>query len=305
MALISCCGLHFLTLACILASAAASYRYGTTPQHLLAFQNRGWSRSQPQQSQSSSLALPEPTDDVEWQWIEEPELADPSFKAYQPEDDVVTTKPPRKLLWWGRMDDRSYHPSYRRTSNQPVPPTPHRLRMETWNITFSWRENRRKRDSLLSFEFHETGFVRCRHPEATWQQQQQQQQQQQTSNTTLSPKRQHSFFQFLLPWHSTPKNNDDDTTTYIVGTWRLAPSGVIWKMTWDEDRTYSFYADLHLNPFGKHPKMFRGMVLRDRRHRHRQFLRPLVATFCGKGKPFRMPPPGNRPASLGSAFSGP
>lgn len=56
-------------------------------------------------------------------------------------------------------------------------------------------------------------------------------------------------------------------------------------MKFDERTTYNFYADLHLNPFGKHPKMFRGLVIRDRSlpFLPKRLLRPVVATFTGKG----------------------
>ena len=156
--------------------------------------------------------------------------------------------------------------------------------MKEWNFTFAWKERRRERDSKLSFEFDESGYVRCLHPDSKSHQQNDTatshtQQQQHTSGILAKVK------ESLMIKRGDNDKDDDDKNTYIVGTWKLAPSGVVWKMAWD-GTTYSFYADLQVSPFGDYPKMFRGLVIRDRSTGSvlpKRFFRPIVATFSGMG----------------------
>jgi hypothetical protein len=55
-----------------------------------------------------------------------------------------------------------------------------------------------------------------------------------------------------------------------VGKWHMIPSGVLWRYSDHDDDTASssrllhFTAEIHLNPFGDHPRMLRGVVVRDR-----------------------------------------
>jgi hypothetical protein len=129
--------------------------------------------------------------------------------------------------------------------------------MEQWNFIVRWREGKKSPPSNMRFEFSENGFVRYHR------------QQQLTSHVSQKSSS-----------NSTLQEESDD---FVVGTWELAPSGVIWNMELDS-KSYSFYADLHLNSFGKYPKMFRGLVIRDRQNvNQKRFLRPVAATFTGMG----------------------
>ena len=256
----------------LIGGAFAAAKKNEVPLRGGAFQNQ----SPSSQHQQLLVGFSE---DVIWQWEEDTGVMAESLTSFHELDEdthfLEATKPKRKLIWLGRMEEGSYKPSYRRRYRRTRPTStvsPHTLRMDQWNITLAWRENKRERDSLMSFEFHENGYVRCLHP-----------------NTTKSRDPPTSRIKHLLSRLHTRNQGKgaqssmrQQNPTYIVGKWKLAPSGIIWKLTWD-DSTYSFYADLHLNPFGKYPKMFRGMVIRDRNVLPPRFLRPLVATFSGMG----------------------
>lgn len=240
------------------------------PMRPWAFQSQA---PQAQASKSSEDASDDASG-VVWHWEEDSEWTDDSFAISKSEEDTLFKEPKskRKLVWFGRVEDGSYDPSYRRR-RLVVKDPPHKLRMEQWNITFSWRERRRERESLLKFEFHPNGFVRCRHPKKVAKKTA-------TSATPPSVTLKDRLLT-LIPLRNKSVSDEE----FVLGSWKLAPSGVTWKMNLDES-TYHFHADLHLNPFGKYPKMFRGMVIRDRRHGGllpRRFLRPLVATFWGAG----------------------
>ena len=76
-----------------------------------------------------------------------------------------------------------------------------------------------------------------------------------------------------------------DDANPVIGTWRLSSCGLSWDLCLhheDPTRTLHFYADLHVNPFGNHPKLTRGMVLGDY-STGRKWFRPVVATFSGIG----------------------
>jgi hypothetical protein len=216
----------------------------------------------------------------EWtlKWVEDTSAAPISISPYVEEkDDVPPAKPERKIVWIGRMEDGSYNPSHKRQGQSTGTPSPHPLRMEQWNITFTWREHRRDMDTTLAFDFNENGFVRCKHPNPAGR----------------SKSRIHGIWMdpILTRLHkkqdvpSGPSEDSSDPPQYIAGTWKLAPSGVTWKVTWG-GKTYLFFACVHANPFGRHPKMFRGIVIRDRTAKKsalRKLFRPVVATFMGTG----------------------
>lgn len=50
-------------------------------------------------------------------------------------------------------------------------------------------------------------------------------------------------------------------------------------------KEYFFSADLHINPFGLHPRMSRGIVIlwSNDDHAKQKWFRPVVATFQGMG----------------------
>ena len=190
-------------------------------------------------------------------------------------DDKAKSKP-RRIFWMGRLDDGG-------TSVDPLSPSPgsgstssHLLRMEQWDLKFAWKEHKRDRSKAIKFEFNENGYVRCLHPNNN-----NKSRQSTTTDVTENPRK-------LLWKHGnnqqTSSQLQQHDEEYVIGTWQLAPSGVTWKMSWD-GKTYRFYAELHLNPFGRYPKMFRGLVIRDRDFPlvSKRFMRPIVATFSGKG----------------------
>lgn len=213
-----------------------------------------------------------------YHWEEDASYFDKDIAAeLQKLSDFSNNKPKRKYLWLGNMEDESYDPSSSSESrsksasdNSPQ----HMLRMDTWDMSFAWRERRRKRNpkaAAMTFVFHENGYVRCLHPDAH------------RKIFDVNDSKQAS----RRKRRNRRARDDEDTNShdYVVGTWKMAPSGVVWEMKFDERTTYNFYADLHLNPFGKHPKMFRGLVIRDRSlpFLPKRLLRPVVATFTGKG----------------------
>ena len=48
-----------------------------------------------------------------------------------------------------------------------------------------------------------------------------------------------------------------------VGTWKLYPWGVEYSIQATNGYVYLFQASVHLNPFGKQPKLSHGTVLRE------------------------------------------
>ena len=190
--------------------------------------------------------------------------------AYQqPTSHSISQKTRRRLFWLGSMEDyfmeshKDLLPRSKRR-HKATTATTHKLRMEQWNITVQWTRGERKKNGLrtqrppnMRLVFHENGFLRYQKPQDL------------TMNENVTTDE-----------HS---NTIATTEDYIVGTWRLAPSGLIWEMEMD-GTAHTFYADLHLNPFGHYPKMFRGIVIRDRLDIPRKrFLRPIAATFSGIG----------------------
>lgn len=68
----------------------------------------------------------------------------------------------------------------------------------------------------------------------------------------------------------------------LVGRWNLTPTGMTWSVELESSGQlveYSFYADLHPNPFGRHPRMTRGVIIEESRH----WFRPVVGTFSAIG----------------------
>lgn len=59
--------------------------------------------------------------------------------------------------------------------------------------------------------------------------------------------------------YTNPDDNNESTTISDIGTWKVFPWGVCFQIHhdgWD----YTFNADLHLNPFGKYPKLMQGTI---------------------------------------------
>lgn len=171
---------------------------------------------------------------------------------------------------------------------EPPRRPPHPLRTDEWELDFRWKGRRSGSGSSrrrIAFEFADNGYVRCRSC-------------------------------------SDDGGVDEDRTgggekrRYSVGTWELTPSGVAWTVRFDDGdesegeaggggRCLDFYAGLHLNPFGSHPRFVKGIVVermeeeeedgadgeaaekwkrkRRRRRRNSNWFRPVVGTFKGIG----------------------
>ena len=258
-------------------TSVAGTQYSHNRQ-MLSFQSRS-------RETQTKITAEEPTTYLQWQEEDEDDSDETVWKSQQQQQqqqEALQTlqKTKRRLFWAGRMEDQSYQPgatttTTKRKSSTVHPSSPHPLRMKEWKMKFSWKEQRRQRATTMEFEFDANGYVRCLHPNTVHKNKQK------DDTSSRQPagrqkKQQH-------------KEGDElDGTNFIVGTWKVAPSGMTWNMSWD-GRSYSFYADLQVNPFGEYPKMFRGLVIRDRsslRSRGvlpRRFLRPIVATFSGRG----------------------
>ena len=78
---------------------------------------------------------------------------------------------------------------------------------------------------------------------------------------------------------------NNETSTLSIGTWKLHPSGITWQFpivssNGGSSRTMlQCHGDLILNPFGSHPRMVRGTIVKN----SRKWFRPVVATFSAHG----------------------
>jgi hypothetical protein len=79
-----------------------------------------------------------------------------------------------------------------------------------------------------------------------------------------------------------------------VGKWRIGHGGVVFDVPvsvclgGDENHMtiLHYHADIHLNKFGERPRMFRGVITRDRYNSSilpPNFLRPVIGTFSAQG----------------------
>jgi hypothetical protein len=70
----------------------------------------------------------------------------------------------------------------------------------------------------------------------------------------------------------------DAHNEYMLGQWELLPSGLRCSL----NSTLLLHADLHLNPFGKHPRLSRGVIV-DTVGTGWNGRRLVVGTFTGHG----------------------
>lgn len=133
------------------------------------------------------------------------------------------------------------------------------MRTDTWEMKIHWKGRRerlqRKRhfSKTMQLEFHRNGFVRARG---------------------------------VLP-------NGEPQSILGIGEWELCPWGAVFTICTSNHCKYVFHANLHLNPFGKQPKLLQGVVVREAtsayqdaetdrpflRRRRIPWFRPVVATF--------------------------
>jgi hypothetical protein len=186
-------------------------------------------------------------------WHEEEEEEDHDTKSKSTRTSITssdTLQRKRKLIWWSA------------TESEPEPetqPEPHPLRTDVWKLTVRWRQQHRSKEDSntkkeLLLEFADNGYVR------------------------LCPQRDDSDADTDKTSSLSPLSAA--TTTAPIGTWKLDTSGLSWRLPLDDTEHY-FFANMHINPFGRYPKMTRGVVIRDPRKSN--WFRPVVATFTGVG----------------------
>jgi len=168
---------------------------------------------------------------------------------------------------------------------------PHPLRTNLWELHIQWRGPAKRSSTSqrsspvdllyscnkLLLEFDPSGYVRVKR-----------------AATAVRPPAKTSHTDNSDP-DDADKNNDDSSNPWIAtGQWSTdgSPSGLSFSIPLpclDDDDTscalllqHHFEADLHMNPFGRHAKLTRGIVVRDRRH-GKTWFRPVVATFSGIG----------------------
>lgn len=133
--------------------------------------------------------------------------------------------PVRKgILWFGGSinDDVIENRKQEKNSKEEQQ---HPLRTDLWKLKVSWmgrKERVLRYPKILQIEFDPNGYCRL---------------------------------------YTNPDDNNNESTTTIsdIGTWKVFPWGVCFQIHhdgWD----YTFNADLHLNPFGKYPKLMQGTI---------------------------------------------
>jgi hypothetical protein len=92
--------------------------------------------------------------------------------------------------------------------------------------------------------------------------------------------------------HAQPSLNESNGDWFsMIGTWQLDPGSLVLCSIPGENNSndywYEFRAHFHVNPFGKHPKMIRGTVVRHdcdlNGQRKKQWFPPVVAYFTAIG----------------------
>ena len=111
------------------------------------------------------------------------------------------------------------------------------------------------------------------------------------------------YVKILVDDHDTDSNDNTLRKKPRVGKWRIGHSGVAFDIpvqisprhkkgrknsSEQQPRltTLHYHADIHLNKFGERPRMFRGVITRDRYASSflpANFLRPVIGTFSAEG----------------------
>lgn len=156
--------------------------------------------------------------------------------------------------FWSSEDGQRLLAERAKRDKKASSPPPHPLRTDEYKLRIKWRrptrdgseQRKQMDDSVVYLEFAENGYVR---------------------------------------WLT--DEDDDDTLSkqvVTVGTWKLGAAGLSWKLRLPDDQEYLFCADLHPNPFGRQPKLARGLVIQLSPTTKQQQFRPIVGTFSGRGK---------------------
>ena len=182
----------------------------------------------------------------------------------------------RKMLWYGRYDEEltwlpktMIEASQTKQRKRLVKP-PHPLRTDLWNLNIHWKKKEKRK-------FH-------RQRRATKQ-----------KDSSIE----------VVEFH---RNGYCRCPSLGVGEWELYPWGVQCTLIEDETQVeYTLFATVHFNPFGDHPKMIQGTILKSsssrregreqpqpqidpiqdhyfvKESRNKKWFRPVVATFTGQG----------------------
>jgi len=220
---------------------------------------------------------------VTWTWeevIDEQEVATEDDLLNQADDELLpppeddkSPRAPRRIDWKSLFSGSTTTERKEPKASSSMKEVPHPLRTNLWEINIRWKgpAARRRRlkqnqkalldhslysSSKLVLEFDLSGFVRIRAK---------------SDGVTAEEEEEDA-----ANWVATGKWSAD--TPPLVTFSIPLPSD-------DNDETvlkHHFEADLHMNPFGKHAKFTRGVVVRDHANLSPWF-RPVVATFSGVG----------------------
>jgi len=160
---------------------------------------------------------------------------------------------------------------------------PHPLRTDTWQLKVRWRPPDRRRqgqrnenhyvetdsfspqDSII-FEFAPNGYVRA---------------------VVASDQDDHDTHSNDSATSHCHQQHKEALSTSWIGTWKSTGASVTWVLPMGPaGNEYFFSADLHVNPFGLHPRMSRGIVIlwnSSDYNTKRKWFRPVIATFRGMG----------------------
>ena len=192
------------------------------------------------------------------------------------QDDKDSSTKRRPLFWCGNINDDMTSSSssssgnlfrwrrHNNNNNNNKQVAEHPLRTDLYQLNVSWmgfKERFQKSyPKTIQVEFHPNGFCRLYSDENIIT----------SSNNAISD----------------------------IGTWMVFPWGV-WFNIHHDGFDYTFNAALHLNPFGKHPKLMQGTIIKSRNTRGHQddeeqdqvfvktskakWFRPVVGKFSGLG----------------------
>jgi hypothetical protein len=191
---------------------------------------------------------------------------------------------------------------------------PHALRTDLWQVTMHWKRKRvkdlffssvlpgKQQENMTKLQFSHNGYVR----------RVLQDENDNDNNDEKHHEQSRTAFNILKGKDSCDEDNDDDlvlldSSLSTVGTWELSSTGLSWTLPLlydsndDDDNkkendeqvknaVLSFHGDFHFNPFGRQPKVLRGVVLLSnddtpfgKKKTTTSWFRPVVATFHAVG----------------------
>ena len=216
---------------------------------------------------------------------------------------------PRRKLWWTREDatlqemfmmgPQSSPPQGKRNGKKngvdiddEDATTPHNLRTDEWLVTFGWRTNRSLLPSrTVRLKFARNGYVKSSRSIGRWKQ---------VPTGVCWTEKIHSQRRGTVAVDTEDSDichepsggktdedddddDDDDTNLDSLLSDAVERTAAVSSTSTNTDTptspdnkvvTLRYHADYSMNPFGKHPRMVRGVVTIDRR-----WLRPVIATF--------------------------